>query len=152
MWEGSAAPGAFERTWPQLLCDAAQYVDHTPVWEGDAAAVAAGLLERAPQSFLPGATDPYDLDGPEAEAPAEYPFLQDWTDARFAELYDTLAQRLRAGYGPPLPDDRAVFLRRGDGERSVTWQVGDRLLVLQEWAVIGDGGMETEIWLAALEA
>ncbi|MGJ0157456.1 hypothetical protein ACR3S4_29405 [Streptomyces sp. CH8.1] len=35
----------------------------------------------------------------EAKALAEYPFLQDWTDARFAELYDTLAQRLRAGYG-----------------------------------------------------
>ncbi|MFD8574549.1 WG repeat-containing protein [Streptomyces virginiae] len=173
VWEGAAAPGTFERAWPQLLCDAGQYVDHTPVWEGDAAAVAAELLERAPQSFLPGATDPYDLDGLdeddeehlcrgavllvasaflEAKALAEYPFLQDWTDARFAELYDTLAQRLRAGYGPPLPDDRAVFLRRGDGERSVTWQVGDRLLVLQEWAVIGDGDMENEIWLAALEA
>ncbi|MGW6619194.1 hypothetical protein ACWGA0_37790 [Streptomyces erythrochromogenes] len=88
----------------------------------------------------------------EAEALAEYPFLQDWTDARFAEIHDTVAGRLRAAYGSPLPADRAVFLRCGDGGRSVTWQVGDRLLVLQEWTVIGDGDVEIEIWLAAVDA
>ncbi|MEV6676451.1 WG repeat-containing protein [Streptomyces erythrochromogenes] len=173
VWEGTAQPGTFERALPQLLCDAGQYVAHTPVWEGDTAAVAAGLLDRAPQPFHPGSTDPYDLDRLdeddeedlchgavhvvasvflEAEALAEYPFLQDWTDARFAEIHDTVAGRLRAAYGPPLPADRAVFLRCGDGERSVTWQVGDRLLVLQEWMVIGDGDVEIEIWLAAIDA
>ncbi|MFF9983386.1 WG repeat-containing protein [Streptomyces erythrochromogenes] len=173
VWEGAAQPGTFQPALPQLLCDAGRYVDHTPVWDGDAAAVAAELLDRAPQPFHPGSTDPYDLDRLdeddeeqlchgavhvvasvflEAEALAEYPFLQDWTDARFAEIHDTVAARLRAAYGPPLPADRAVFLRCGDGERSVTWQVGDRLLVLQEWMVIGDGDVEIEIWLAAIDA
>lgn len=173
VWEGAAQPGTFHRALPQLLRDAGQYIGHTPVWDGDAAAVAAELLDRAPQPFHPGSTDPYDLDRLdeddeedlchgavhvvasvflEAEALAEYPFLQDWTDARFAEVHDTVAARLRAAYGPPLPADRAVFLRCGDGERSVTWQVGDRLLVLQEWAVTGDGDVEMEIWLAAIDA
>ncbi|MFB7174820.1 hypothetical protein ACFCYM_28935 [Streptomyces sp. NPDC056254] len=172
VWEGAAGPGTFERAWPQLLRDAGQYVDHGPAWEGDAVAVAAELLSRAPQPFHPGSADLYDVDGLdeddaeelchgavrvvarvflEAEALAEYPFLQDWTEQRFAELYDTVAERLRAGYGPPLPDDRAVFLRGGDGERSVTWRAGDRLLVLQEWMVIGDGDVEIEIWLAAVD-
>ncbi|MFE1898108.1 hypothetical protein [Streptomyces yangpuensis] len=142
-------------------------------WSGGAAALAAELLDRAPQPFHPGSTDPYDLDRLdeddeedlchgavhvvasvflEAEALAEYPFLQDWTDARFAEIHDTVAEHLRAAYGPPLPADRAAFLRFGDGERSVTWQVGERLLVLQEWMVIGDGDVEMEIWLAAVDA
>ncbi|WP_167350571.1 WG repeat-containing protein [Streptomyces yangpuensis] len=173
VWEGTAQPGTFERAWPHLLRDAGQYVDRTPVREGEAAAVAAELLDRAPQPFHPGSTDPYDLDRLdeddeedlcrgavhvvasvflEAEALAEYPFLQDWTDARFAEIHDTVAEHLRAAYGPPLPADRAAFLRFGDGERSVTWQVGERLLVLQEWMVIGDGDVEMEIWLAAVDA
>ncbi|MGW6785238.1 WG repeat-containing protein [Streptomyces sp. NPDC054987] len=172
VWEGAAGPGTFERARPRLLRDAGQYVDHGPAWEGDAVAVAAELLGRAPRPFHPGSADPYDVDGLdeddaedlchgavrvvasvflEAEALAEYPFLQDWTEQRFAELYDTVAERLRAGYGPPLPDDRAVFLRGGDGERSVTWRAGDRRLVLQEWMVIGDGDVEIEIWLAAVD-
>ncbi|MER7731826.1 WG repeat-containing protein [Streptomyces erythrochromogenes] len=173
LWEGTERPGTFERAWPELLCDPGRYTAGSPVWDGDAAAVAAGLLERAPRPFHPGSTDPYDLDGLdeddeedlchgavhvvasvflEAEALAEYPFLQDWTDARFAEIHDTVAERLRAAYGPPLPAERSVFLRLGDGERSVTWQVGGRLLVLQEWAVLGDGDLEIEIWLAAVDA
>ncbi|MGW2271454.1 WG repeat-containing protein [Streptomyces yangpuensis] len=173
VWQGAAEPGTFERARPELLCDAGGYVDHGPVWEGDTAAVAAELLDRAPEPFHPGSTDPYDLDRLdeddeedlchgavrvvasvflEAEALAEYPFLQDWTDARFAEIHDTVSGRLRACYGTPLPDEQAVFLRCGDGERSVTWQVGERLLVLQEWMVIGDGDVEMQIWLAAVDA
>ncbi|MEV7614185.1 WG repeat-containing protein [Streptomyces sp. NPDC089799] len=179
VWEATAEPGTFEREWPHLTRDARFYVDHAPAWDGDTAAVAGELLEQPARPFRPRSLifdptgDPYDLstlDEDEAdrvchgamhvvasvflyaESLAEYPFLQDWTNDRFEEVFTTLRARLDARFGPRLPDDRAVVLRTADGERSATWRVGERLLVLQEYALVGDGDVELQIWLAAVDA
>ncbi|MFF5804845.1 WG repeat-containing protein [Streptomyces sp. NPDC012746] len=182
VWEsepGRTAPGTFKRAWPFLTRDAAQYVDHTPAWEGDPAAVARELLERQAQPFRPcsmifdDSDDPYDLSALDeddeddvrhgavhviasvflaAESLAEYPFLQDWTTERFEEIHEGLRARLTAHYGAPLPDGEAQFLRYGDGERSTTWRAGERLLILQEYVLVGDGDVEMQTWLAAVDA
>ncbi|MFE2547508.1 WG repeat-containing protein [Streptomyces sp. NPDC059355] len=86
-----------------------------------------------------------------AESLTEYPFLHEWTTDRFEEIFGILRARLTVRFGPPLPADEAVFLRYGDGERSVTWRLGDRLLVLQEFGLVGDGDVELQTWLAALD-
>lgn len=74
------------------------------------------------------------------------------TDERFAVLHDTPARRPCAGHGPPLPDERAVFLRRGDGGRSVTRRAGERLPGLREYAVVGNGDVGIGILPAAVDA
>ncbi|MEU8776938.1 WG repeat-containing protein [Streptomyces sp. NPDC048606] len=175
-WEGAAGPDTFPRAWPYLAPDADLYVDHGPSWRGDTAAVARELLARPERSFRPRSLifdrteDPYDIEALDederddvrqgamhrvasaflrAEVLAEYPWLQDRAEACFEEVFETLTARLTDRYGPALPPIEAEYLRCGDGERSSTWRVGERLVVLQEYVLVGDGDVELQIWLAA---
>ncbi|MFD7626692.1 WG repeat-containing protein [Streptomyces sp. NPDC059851] len=178
VWQGIAAQGTFERHVPFLTGDPRTYIDHTEAWDGDIAAVVQELLDMPARAFYPcslifdrnedpydlSELDEYDLERTEngamhvvasiwlaAECLSEYPFLLENTQHCFDEMVSTLERRLRECFGAPL-SDVVSCLRGGDGEWSATWETEDgRHLVLQSYALVGDGDFEFQIWLAVTE-
>ncbi|MEU6314309.1 WG repeat-containing protein [Streptomyces sp. NPDC047014] len=147
----------------------------------DVTDIADGLLAAEPRPFEPcsllfeSREDPYAPTGPEdadpdddgtsfgamavlartflsAEHQREFPFLQDWAVERFGEIEAEAVGRLTARFGAPLPGAGPI-LRSGDGESSTVWQAGPgaRRLVLQSYFLVGDGDVEIQLWLAAVD-
>ncbi|GAA2803991.1 WG repeat-containing protein [Kitasatospora sp. CM 4170] len=177
VWETAATAGTFERTGITHARDMAGYLAYPGAPERDIVDLAGELLAAEPRRFEPcglifdDREDPYELPEEEdedadgtsfgavgvvaevnlyAEHQHALPYLQEWTVERFQEIEADAVERLSARFGAPLPGVE-VYLRSGDGETSTVWGVGGRRLVLQSCLVVGDGDVEIQLWLAAVE-
>ncbi|WP_395298306.1 WG repeat-containing protein [Kitasatospora hibisci] len=177
VWETAAAAGTFERAEIAHARDAAGYLVYPGAPERDVVDLAGELLAAEPRRFEPCSLilddreDPYELpegedeevDGTSfgaacvvaevnlfAEHQHAFPYLQEWTVERFQEIEEDAVERLSARFGAPLPGVE-IYLRCGDGETSTVWGVGERRLVLQSCLVVGDGDVEIQLWLAAVD-
>ncbi|MEW2418816.1 WG repeat-containing protein [Streptomyces sp. NPDC046866] len=178
LWETTGKAGTFERVVPTHCQEAPSYLVHPGAPEGDIADLAGELLAAEPRRFAPcslicdSRDDPYEPADPDedpevdgtsygamsvvaqtllyAEHQHDLPFLQDWAVERFQELEAEAVERLTARFGEPLPGAK-VYLRTGDGESSTVWSAGGRQLVLQSYFLVGDGDVEIQLWLAAVQ-